>query len=212
MKAHAGKASPVITGMDVREYFHYEVHQAIDKQHVAASAEATCYVVNLLTTFLHTDRLYEHTPDGRRIKALALMYGEALEAPTAEARHNLLRRLADVALFISGVFSDSLNRNVVDVDYYVAMGGSAYAYLSDNVPRWMSGRALHGIFSELSDKFQQFVDVLNEVSERAHLNSDSDVLRLYEVWLKTGSPRARQRLMDRGLQPVWLPAKGHHHN
>jgi len=38
-----------------------------------------------------------------------------------------MQRLGDTALFIAGVFADSLNRKLVDVDYYVAMGGTAYA-------------------------------------------------------------------------------------
>jgi len=209
MTASRENDSTLITGMNVREYFHEELQHVIGKQHVEASAETTCYVVNLLTSFVHADRLYEHTPEGRQLKPLAMMYSEALEATTPEARHNLLRRLADVALFVSGVFSDSLNRKLIDVDYYIAMGGGAYAHLSENLPRRLSAKALSSIFGELSDKFQQFVDVLNEVSERAHLNSDSDVLRLYEVWLKTGSKRAQQRLIDHGLQPVWAPSGRH---
>lgn len=204
--------SALITGMNVREYFHQEVHQAINKQHVATSAEVVCYVVNLLTTFVHADRLYEQTADGTRLKPLALMYSEAIEAPNANARHALLRRLADVALFVSGVFSDSLSRRAVDVDYYIAMGGSAYAYLCDDLPRWVNGKALQEVFGELADKFLQYVDVLNEVSERAHLNSSSDTLRTYEVWLKTGSRRARRRLTDRGLQPILIPAAGRRHH
>jgi hypothetical protein len=63
------------------------------------------------------------------------------------------------------------------------------------------------VFEELSEKFQCFVDVLNEVSERAHLNSDSDILRTYELWLKTGSARARHRLLEEGLQPIWAPSQ-----
>jgi hypothetical protein len=192
--------------MDVREYFHLELQHAIDKQRVKAGADTTCYVLNLLTAFLHSDRLYEHTQEGRTLRPLAQMYSDALEAQRPEERNALMRHLADVALFISGIFSDSLRRKTVDVDYYVAMGGSAYGYLSDNLACRGNGRALTPVFSELSEKFQQFVDVLNEVSERAHLNSEFDVLRAYELWLKTGSPRARRKLIECGLQPIWAPS------
>ena len=43
------------------------------------------------------------------------------------------------------------------------------------------------VFSELADKFQPLVDALNEVSETSYTHSDKDILRLYEIWLKTGS-------------------------
>ena len=45
------------------------------------------------------------------------------------------------------------------------------------------------------------MDVLTDVSERSGVRSSVDVLRLYEKWLRTGSPRDGQRLIDRGILP-----------
>jgi hypothetical protein len=44
--------------------------------------------------------------------------------------------------------------------------------------------------------------VLNEVSERSHLSSDKDVLRLYEIWMRTGSKRRESQLRKLGIEPV----------
>jgi len=55
--------------------------------------------------------------------------------------------------------------------------------------------------NELADNFVRFVDVLSEVSERASLGSNADLLRLYERWLRTGSPRSGQLLAERGVVP-----------
>jgi hypothetical protein len=52
------------------------------------------------------------------------------------------------------------------------------------------GKALAGVFAEIAAKFQRLVDALNDVSEMSWRSRDRDVLRLYEVWLTTGSPRA----------------------
>lgn len=191
----------LVTGMDVQEYFRQEVGVAMQHQQVRASDETTVYVVNLLAAFARADRLFEQRQGGAGLRPLALMYADALEAPTLETRHAILRRLADVALFMSGVFADSLQRKVVDVDYYVAMGVGAYGYLSENVRGPLRRSALAAVFRELAAKFQEFVDVLGEVSERAHLTSESDVLRLYDLWVKTGSRRAAQKLRELGLQP-----------
>jgi hypothetical protein len=45
------------------------------------------------------------------------------------------------------------------------------------------------------------MDVLSYVSEHSGVRSSTDVLRLYEKWLRTGSPRDGQRLIDRGILP-----------
>jgi hypothetical protein len=89
----------------------------------------------------------------------------------------------------------------VDVDYHIAMGGRAYGTLAQ-APCRGAQRVLSYVFAELQDKFQPLVDALNEIGEGAAQNSPRDVLRLYEVWHKTGSPRAHRLLLKLGIRPV----------
>jgi hypothetical protein len=91
-----------------------------------------------------------------------------------------LRELGDVALFVAGVFAESFNRKLIDVDYYAAMGGSAYARLADSLRTSASGRPFSGMFEELAAKFTDFTDVLGEVAEHPEVRHHRDVLRLYE--------------------------------
>lgn len=191
----------LITETSLQEYFQSSVSDALDKQNVKARDDTIHYVVNLLTSFSRAERLFDRTPDGVMIRPLALLYAEAAEGKTMQERHRALRRLGDVALFISGVFSQSLNRRVVDIDYYVSMGGSAYGYLSDTMRTSGRGRAMSDIFHELASKFVAFVDVLGEVSEGSNASKDTDLLRQYELWLRTGSARAAKRLRAAGIQP-----------
>lgn len=186
----------------VRDYFHDSLTCALRNQKLRADQHTVHYVVSLLTTYARSEDFFERNADGFSLQPLATLYADAVAASTPEQRRCSLRRLGDVALFISGLFSDSLNRRVVDVDYYIAMGGSAYGYLSGSMRGTLSGAALSGIFGELSSKFQAFVDVLAEVSERAHLTSDSDIMRLYEVWLRTGSKRVAVKLRRLGIEPA----------
>jgi hypothetical protein len=63
-------------------------------------------------------------------------------------------------------------------------------------------RYCQDIFTELAEKFKAFVDVLAEVGENSHLNPGHDTLRLYELWIKTGSQRAGEKLRMRGIEPI----------
>ena len=92
-------------------------------------------------------------------------------------------------------------RKLVDIDYHIAMGGRAYASLADTMSRGKA-RVLGQVFSELSQNFQPMVDALNEVSETSYSHSDKDILRLYEVWLKTGSRRCYDILKRLGVEPT----------
>lgn len=191
----------LITETSLQEYFQTSISDALENQNLKAGADTVHYVVNLLTSFSRAEALFDRTPDGMMIRPLALLYAEAAEGTTLDERNRALRRLGDVALFISGVFSQSLNRCAVDIDYYVSMGGSAYSYLSDMVRGTNRGRVMSGIYEELASKFVDFVDVLGEVSEGPNCNNDTDVLRQYEIWLRTGSARAADRLRAAGIQP-----------
>ncbi len=193
----------VLTTTSLVDYFRDCVSSALANQHVEAGDETVRYVVQMLADFTRTERLYEHTPEGVMLRPLAELYAEALESPSEEIRLQALRRLGDVALFISGLFADSLNRKLVDIDYYIAMGGGAYGSLAERV-RWGAarGRLLAEVFAELSRKFAEFVDVLGEVGEGGSLASARDLMRLYEVWLRTGSRRAARRLARAGVVPA----------
>ena len=130
------------------------------------------------------------------------MLADAEEAASAEERNNALQRIGDVALFISGFFADSLASHVVDLDYYIHMGGSAYGSLSDKIRGTFRGNAFADTYGELAAKFQVLVDVLNEMRERERQDSDVDLLRTYTIWRKTGSKRAATLLRQHGVVPI----------
>lgn len=195
-------SSRVVPVHNLREYFRKSVDGAIDKRGVNVDPHATHYVVNLLTLFSRSEDLYEDQGDTYGLRPLALMLADAADAGSAEERNLSLQRIGDVALFIAGFFADGLASRLVDVDYYVHMGGSAYGSLSDEIRGTARGRALCDVYRELARKFQVLVDVLNEVRDGARESSDLDVVRTYEVWLRTGSQRAAALLRQQGVVPI----------
>jgi hypothetical protein len=138
------------------------------------------------------------------------MLSEALEARSEGDRNRGLQRLGDVSLFVAGFFAQSFARKLIDIDYHIAMGGRAYATLAETLSRG-KGRVLGHVFSELASNFQPMVDALNEVSETSYTHSDKDILRLYEVWLKTGSKRCFEILKRLGVEPTAAGGTGFAH-
>src|SRR2546421_638497 len=194
-------SSRVLPVANLREFFKDALQGALAKQHLAVEDQTEHYVVNLLTLFARSEALYESTPEGARLKPLALMLAEALEARSAGDRNRNLQRLGDVSLFIAGFFAQSFARKLIDIDYHIAMGGRAYGALAHTLTRGR-GRVLGKVFSELAQKFQPMVDALNEVSETSYQHTDKDILRLYEIWLKTGSRRCYDILKRLGVDPT----------
>jgi hypothetical protein len=173
------------------EYFRERVDEAIARQHVVAGELTAFYVVQMLAGFVQRPA-DDCEPLGiRLIRAL-----ESGDGAVTGAQRTTLRQVGDLSLFVSGFFSESLCRKPVDVDYYVSIGGSAYNALSRD-----DADALSPAFAELAQKFVEFVDVLTDVSERSACSTNTDLLRLYERWLRTGSPRSGNLLLERGVLP-----------
>ena len=171
--------------------FHELVRGAMSTQRVASSETTEFYLVQLLEGFARSDRADLFDPP------LGLDYLEALHLPPRQ-RHGKLRRVADTALFVSGVFFDSLERRLVGAEYYAALGRAAYAHLSHDPRRG----ALAEPFEELAGRFPQFVRVLAEISERQLFRHQQDTLRLYKRWLHTRGAREADQLVRRGVIPA----------
>jgi hypothetical protein len=184
----------------LQEFFKDSVAEAMAKQGVAADDHTAYYVVNLLTLFARHETLYERDEPGPGLQPLALLLAAAADSRDRKARNAILRRVGDTSLFVAGFLSDGFARKLVDVDYYIDMGGAAYGRLSDGVRGTREGRAFGSVFAELAAKFRDFVDVLAEIRDSGRAAA-IDVLRLYEIWLRTGSKRAARLLREHGLTP-----------
>ena len=189
----------ILSSESIHQFFRDLVAKAIENQRARVQPFTELYLVNLLAEYLMSEALYVQGDDGSwQQKPLAFLLKEALEEP-GPARVQMLRRLGDTSLFVSGFFPDSLSRrsNLVDVDYYIAMGGRAYDAVGLVAAR--HARSEKTLWDELSEKFRLLVDLLNEVSERTLASTNAGLVRLYERWMKTGSVRLATTLQAQGV-------------
>ena len=188
----------LITEGNLQAFFHQSITDAARSRRLPAGDATLHYLTHLLADYALADRLFDHTPAGRKLRPLAVLYSDALCAPSVTERRLWLQRLGDLALFIAGWFSGRLSRRLTDIDYCIAMGGNAYGYLHETADGSPRDRALGEIFGELAQGFDRFVDLLACITRRAG-GQDADVLGLYEQWLASGSPLLARRLQALGV-------------
>ncbi len=175
----------------VAEFFREAITAAIKNQGVATSEPTEFYLVNLLANY--TSAQLDDEP-------LALKMASAVFAsPDERVRH--LKEVGDQSLYVSGFFSDSLQRKLVDVDYYIQIGGAAYGELARYFRGYRHSEVFGAVYDELGAKFPRFVDVLAEISESTSMTSNLGLVNLYERWLKTGSEWMERKLRQRGVLP-----------
>lgn len=178
----------VTLAASVDEFFHEVVTEALAAVDLDASEPAGWYLVGLLGEFT-TARL----PD----EPLGVKLASASHQP--EQRMRTLKEVGDASLYVAGFFTESLQRSLVDVDYYVGLGQNAYSQLARSLGR---SKTIGEVYEELAAKFPRFVDALMAVRKRvrlSELNATTDIARLYNIWLHTRDAWVEEKLKQAGL-------------
>jgi hypothetical protein len=175
----------------LESFFQEAVDQAIKDRKVEADPLTEHYLVQLLATY--ATQPIDDTP-------LALKMLGAQGAAPREKRERL-REVGDTSLFVSGFWTESFARRMVDVDYYIGLGGSAYGELARTGDGWR--RDPYGdVYETLAENFARFVEVLTIISRRLMPpTGPRDIVKLYERWLSTRSSWAARRLAALGVFP-----------
>jgi hypothetical protein len=166
------------------EFFHEVVTDALEVVDLDASEPAGWYLVGLLGEMT-------------RARITDEPLGVKLAQPPIDPseRMRTLKEVGDTTLYVAGFFAESLSRSLVDVDYYVGLGQSAYGQLART---FGSQRTLAEVYAELAEKFPRFVDVLAEVRKRTDF-ATTDVGKLYEIWLRTRDEWVEKKLRAAGV-------------
>ena len=74
----SGNEASVVKVGNLQEFFREALQEAIGHQHFAIQDHTEHYVVNVLTQFSRSEALFDITPEGRRLRPLAMMLPPAL--------------------------------------------------------------------------------------------------------------------------------------
>lgn len=180
------------TGADLFEFFRERVETAVAHQRAPVSRGTVWYLSSMLA---EQGRMDPATADATLVE----LRERAVRAPPGEAV-TWWRKLGDQSLLIVGWFREQIERRRVSRDYCAAMGSSAY----DRLGRLLGepGEGWGAVFAELGERYHACAEVIAEVRDESRERSDTDLVKLYEEWLQTGSPRVAERLSRLGLVPA----------
>jgi hypothetical protein len=172
-------------------FFQEAVDRALKEQGVNADPLTEHYLVQLLATY--AKQPIDDSP-------LALKMLAAANAEPRERRERL-REVGDTSLFVSGFWAESFARKLVDVEYYIGLGGTAYGELARTGMGWRRDPRCD-VYETLAENFSRFVDVLMLISRSMMPpTGPQDIIKLYEKWLQTRSDWAARRLAALGVFP-----------
>ncbi len=198
----------IVASASVRDFFEESVNESLRARSLDASAGARAYLIGVLEDQAKPSRRVDQAIDG----PLAFMLADALAVARPAERFERLRCLGDAVLYAAGFFRGHFGARGVDETYVVRMGQKAYSGARQVlVPGGREVASDADVFGELSDGFEAFLRVFEDVADGTKClgaSSSTDVLKLYERWLQTGSDRLATALGAQGISPVRKVATG----
>lgn len=179
---------------DLRGWFRERLEAALGRRQLAAGEATRAYLVDLLA------RVGLGQENDALSRPLALQLAEARAAERAE-RVRLYRALGDDALYLRGFCADHLDHRGITTEYVATLGETAYGQAGD-----LTLGSASEVYRELAHKFERFADALDDVREGTTLRTPSDIVRLYDKWTRTHSPKIAERLTAEGVFPSTFPS------
>ncbi len=192
--------NPFEFAVDVDGFFRELVGQAISHSGFEPSTAGASYVVSLLADSAKPNA---STINVMGESSFTLMLADAMESHGA-TRFEKLRLLGDGVLYVSGFFSEHLERRGVAPYYVRGLGATAYRSAASMLRSVGASSAGPDVFAELSQNFERFVQLINVVSEELSaraVRDDASLLDMYERWLRLQSDHLADLLVAKGVLP-----------
>ena len=145
----------ILLDKNLEEFFMEELRKTQQNSSLFIADDLEFYLATLLSKFVIHDKELDgfNTP-------LALIHKRALES-TAAQRIEIYRQLGDYSLYVGGYFSESLEKKVVGLDYYVSMGSAAYESVSSLTKK----SHIESLYRRLAEQFDILVFLLNQLAK-----------------------------------------------
>lgn len=148
------------------------IHEAQGACEITLKEEIESYLVFLLMRYTAKPEV------AKQIVATDFLKGVNLPSTQREI---ILQEVGDKCLLLSGLFPNCNNRRLVKISYFINLGKSSYAIISNE------HNDLYGL---LSAQFVSLMDILQSLRQYSNANPNLLPLDAYELWSETGSKRA----------------------
>lgn len=152
--------------------WHEIIHEAEASCDIPLKEELESYLVFLMMRYTARPEIVQDVMASDFLKGLPKMPNQ---------RHLILQGVGDKCLLFSGLFPNLAEKRLVKVSYFVNLGQSSYATISQEQG---------DLYSHLSGQFVALMDILQSVRQYSDEFPDLLPLQAYELWNETGSKRA----------------------
>lgn len=117
------------------------------------------YSSDVLDKFALSEAFFE-TSDGKvREKILGMKLLEATQCSRDEQK-KVYKEVGDMSLLVCGYFSESVNKKIVDTQYYAQLGKMAYSHLNNVTPSFLDIPSFYGMVATCFESLTTLMTIM----------------------------------------------------
>lgn len=161
----------IILTANLQGYF-FEGLTELNKKSLCPVPQSTIfYSSDVLDKFALSDHFFEVNEGKVREKILGMKLLEATQM-TREEQKRVYKEVGDMSLLVCGYFAESVNKKIVDTQYYAQLGKMAYGHLNNVMPNFMDIPSFYNMLATCFESLTTLMTVLahkNRSGEEHHL-------------------------------------------
>lgn len=116
------------------------------------------YLAQMMNKFMLSENYLSLVDNKYKKPVLVDLLGDAINEENLIIKKNKFKHLGDVSLYTAGVFSKSIDKSLVSIDYYVQMGINSYSQVSS-----LSAKGEGYVFDCLQNEFYPAVNLIKQI-------------------------------------------------
>jgi hypothetical protein len=186
-------ANNVILSSSLQGYFFEGLAELNKKSLCPVPDSVIFYSSDVLDKFSLSRNFFEVSEGRVREKILGLKLLEATQL-SREEQKRVYKEVGDMSLLVCGYFSESVNKKIIDLQYYAQLGRTAYSYLNNMTPSFLDIPSFYGIVAT------SFVPLTTLMSILASSSRGDEGNALFKRILSNG-PVTDEELLAAGVLP-----------
>ena len=166
----------IILSTNLKAFFFNNLSEINKKSLCPVPESIIFYSSDVLNKFALSQDFFE-TSDGKvREKILGLKLLEATQF-SREEQKKIYKEVGDMSLMVCGYFSKSVNKKIIDIQYYSQLGKMAYSHLNSVNPTFLDIPSFYGMVATCFETLTTLMAILAEKDRQG----DGDNLILTKI-------------------------------
>ncbi len=162
----------IVLAVNLQGFF-FDGLMEINKKSLCPVPESLIYYSSgVLDKFLLSQDFFEVNEGKVREKVLGLKLLEATQL-TREDQKKVYKEVADTSLVVCGYFSESVNKKIVDVQYYSQLGKMAYGHLNGVVPNFLD---IPCFYSMIATSFESMTTLMTLLAAKNRTGVENNLI------------------------------------